>query len=59
MTTARLECTPVIDVDRSIVWPELSKGTVTLTDDATGTAGAWTVTVTVAGAEVPPGPVAL
>ena len=58
--TAMLLCAPVIEPARSMAVPELEYGTVTPDRSATaGAAGVPTVRLTVAGAEVPPGPVAV
>ncbi|MNT67027.1 hypothetical protein D3C72_2051390 [compost metagenome] len=55
-----LACTPVIEPDRSMAVPAPLYGIATpLLSAATGAAGAATTTLTVAGAEVPLGPVAV
>ena len=56
--TAMLEYTPEIDAVRSI-GVAVFCGTVTLLPETTGGPGGLTVMLTVAGAEVPPGPVAV
>ena len=60
VATAMLVRTPLMDAERSIAVPLLPKGTETPLRAATvGAAGVATVRLIVAGADVPPGPVAV